>query len=112
MTPSTLSPESEAASGYAAFQAEAIETAEAQEARIQNELQGMSNATVRSTAEQVRQQVKQDLRMGREYQQGRVNWITTIVMGLFHVAAFAAVLPVFWAQVGRVLRHRLRHHGA
>src|ERR1700712_3276806 len=41
--------------------------------------------------------IKQDLRMGREHQQGRVNWITTIAMGLFHVGAVLAFLPVFWA---------------
>ena len=40
---------------------------------------------------EVRQKVKQDLRMGREYQQGRINWITTIAMGLFHVGAIAAL---------------------
>ena len=58
----------------------------------------MSNARVKNTAEQIRQQVKQDLRMGREYQQGRVNWITTIVMGLFHILALAAL---FFASPGR-----------
>ena len=102
MTPSTLTPESEASatpSSYAAFQAEAIETAETQEARIQTELQGLSNAKPRSSAEQVRQQVKQDLRMGREYQQGRINWITTIVMGIFHVAAFAALFFFSWKNL-------------
>jgi len=41
--------------------------------------------------------IKQDLRMGREHQQGRINWITTIFMGLFHVGAIAALLPMFWS---------------
>ena len=41
--------------------------------------------------------IKQDLRMGREHQQGRINWITTIFMGLFHVGAILALLPLFFA---------------
>src|SRR6202034_1551771 len=41
--------------------------------------------------------IKQDLRMGREHQQGRINWITTIFMGLFHVGAVIALLPMFWS---------------
>jgi len=41
--------------------------------------------------------IKQDLRMGREHQQGRINWITTIFMGLFHVGALVALLPMFWS---------------
>ena len=84
-------------SGYAAFQQDAIETAETLEARQHAELQSMSNARVRQSAEEVRAQVRQDLRLGREYQQGRVNWITTIAMGAFHVLALAALLPVFWS---------------
>ena len=45
----------------------------------------------------VAQKIKQDLRMGREHQQGRINWITTVFMGLFHVGALCAFLPVFFA---------------
>ncbi len=45
----------------------------------------------RRLAAEVAAKVKQDLRMGREHQQGRVNWITAIVMGLFHVAAIGAL---------------------
>jgi len=41
--------------------------------------------------------VKEDLRMGREYQQGRINWITAIAMGAFHVLALVALLPMFWS---------------
>ncbi len=99
MTPATLTPETEATSSYAAFQIDAIETAETIENRQQAEIQSLSNAAVRNTAEQIRQQVKQDLRMGREYQQGRVNWITTIVMGLFHVGAVAALFCFSWANL-------------
>ncbi len=101
MTPATLNTETEAssASSYATFQQDAIATAETQEARIQSELQDLSNAKPRNTAEQVRQQVKQDLRMGREYQQGRINWITTVVMGLFHVFAIAALFCFSWKNL-------------
>ncbi len=109
MTPATLSPETEVSAApateprdnsYAAFQSAAIETNEVLEARQnaqQAEMQDMSNAKPRSSAETIRKQVKQDLRMGREHQQGRINWITTVVMGLFHVVAFLAVLPVFFS---------------
>ena len=120
MTPATLSPETEAAStGYAAFQADAIETAELleqrqneslglagnlplsespeqMELRQQAEMQSLSDARPAASVSQVKAQVKQDLRLGREHQQGRVNWITTIAMGAFHVGALAALLPVFW----------------
>ena len=119
MTPGTLSPETEAAStGYAAFQADAIETAELleqrqnealqlealqlsespeqMETRQQAEMQSLSNARPAASVAQVKAQVKQDLRLGREHQQGRINWITTIAMGAFHVGALAALLPVFW----------------
>src|ERR1700729_1481982 len=54
-------------------------------------------ATVVSAVAEVTQKIKQDLRMGREHQEGRVNWITTIFMGLFHVGAVAALLPMFWS---------------
>ena len=103
MSPATLTPETEetvqATTGYAAFQADAIQTAEQIENAQQLSMQDLSNARIRQTAEQVRQQVKQDLRMGREYQQGRINWITTIVMGLFHVGAFAALFFFSWKNL-------------
>ncbi len=124
MTPATLSPESEATAtpattSYADFQADAIETAEVLEAReavilantnpdyvipeqgdeVHNDLQRMSNARPRANAESIRAQVRQDLRMGREHQQGRINWITTIVMGLFHVGAIAAFFFFSWKNV-------------
>jgi stearoyl-CoA desaturase (delta-9 desaturase) len=104
MTPSVLTPEETEAisaptASYAAFQQDAIQSAEAAEASQQAALQNMSNARVKNTAEQIRQQVKQDLRMGREYQEGRVNWITTIVMGLFHVLAVAALFCFSWKNL-------------
>ena len=51
-----------------------------------------------AAAETVRK-IKQDLRMGREHQQGRVNWITTIAMGLFHVGAIAAFFFFSWKNL-------------
>src|SRR5260370_31989611 len=51
-------------------------------------------AVVPAVAE-VTQKIKQDLRMGREHQQGRINWITTIFMGLFHVGAIASLFFFF-----------------
>ncbi len=105
MTPATLTPPEEiqtdsTTTGYAAFQADAIETAEQIEARQQADIQNMSNAAPANSVEQVRKQVKQDLRMGREHQQGRINWITTIVMGLFHVGAIAALFCFSWKNLG------------
>jgi len=47
--------------------------------------------------QQITQKIKQDLRMGREHQQGRINWITTIFMGAIHVGALCAFLPVYFA---------------
>ncbi|MGI4826648.1 MAG: acyl-CoA desaturase [Janthinobacterium lividum] len=54
-----------------------------------------------TTAQQTAEKIKQDLRMGREHQEGRINWLTTIFMGLFHVGAIAAFLPMFlsWKNV-------------
>jgi fatty-acid desaturase len=106
MTPATLSPETEVKSAvssesesYADFQQSAIETAEAQENAQQAAMQEMSMAKPASSAQQVRAQVRQDLRMGREHQQGRINWITTIVMGLFHVAAVGALFCFSWTNL-------------
>jgi fatty-acid desaturase len=53
----------------------------------------------RRLAAEVAQKVKQDLRMGREHQQGRINWITAIVMGLFHVGAIAALFCFSWKNL-------------
>jgi stearoyl-CoA desaturase (delta-9 desaturase) len=104
MTPATLSPETEVKqkSGYAAFQQSAIdaaEAAEAQETAREAAISDMSMAKPRPSAEQIRAQVRQDLRMGREYQEGRINWITTVVMGLFHVGAIAALFCFSWANL-------------
>ena len=37
--------------------------------------------------------------MGRENQQGRINWITCIAMGLFHVGAIAAFFLFSWSNL-------------
>ena len=52
-----------------------------------------------AVVQQVTQKIKQDLRMGREHQQGRINWITTIFMGLFHVGAIAALFFFSWKNL-------------
>ena len=106
MTPAVLTPEETEAicapiteTNYADFQRDAIQTAEEIEASQQLDLQNLSNAKPRLSAEQIRQQVKMDLRMGRAHQEGRVNWITTIVMGLFHVAAVGALFCFSWKNL-------------
>jgi stearoyl-CoA desaturase (delta-9 desaturase) len=37
--------------------------------------------------------------MGRTYQQGRINWITAIVMALFHIGAIAALFCFSWKNL-------------
>jgi fatty-acid desaturase len=54
-----------------------------------------SRTALRHAAD-VARQIKQDLRMGREYQQGRINWITAVVMSLFHIGAIAALFCFSW----------------
>jgi fatty-acid desaturase len=54
-------------------------------------------ARVRTSA--VAQKVREDLRMGREHQEDRVNWITAIFMGLFHVGAIAALFFFSWKNL-------------
>ena len=59
--------------------------------------------TVIPAVAEVTTKIKQDLRMGREFQEGETNWITTIVMGLFHVAAIAAFFFFSWANLSAFL---------
>jgi stearoyl-CoA desaturase (delta-9 desaturase) len=47
----------------------------------------------------VARQIKQDLRMGREHQQGRINWATAVVMALFHAGAVAALFCFSWKNL-------------
>jgi len=58
-----------------------------------------TNPRVLPIVAEVRAKVKQDLRLGREYQQGRINWITTIAMGAFHVGAVAALFFFSWQNL-------------
>src|SRR3984893_947502 len=48
---------------------------------------------------EITQKIKEDLRMGREHQEGRINWITSIAMGLFHVGAIAALFFFSWKNL-------------
>ena len=43
--------------------------------------------------------LKQDLRMGREYQEGRINWITSLFMATFHIGAIAALFFFSWKNL-------------
>jgi len=52
-----------------------------------------------SASERAAKRVREDLRMGRAYQEGRVNWITAIAMGIFHVGAIAAFFFFSWTNV-------------
>jgi fatty-acid desaturase len=57
----------------------------------------------RKLAAEVALKVKQDLRMGREHQEDRINWITAIFMGLFHVGAIAALFCFSWTNLAVAL---------
>jgi len=57
------------------------------------------NPSVIPAVAEAQMKVKQDLRMGRAHQQGRVNWITTIAMGAFHVGAIAALFFFSWTNL-------------
>jgi stearoyl-CoA desaturase (delta-9 desaturase) len=52
-----------------------------------------------SAAERTARKVREDLRMGREHQEGRINWITAIAMTLFHVGAIAALFFFSWTNL-------------
>jgi stearoyl-CoA desaturase (delta-9 desaturase) len=56
-------------------------------------------ARIVPAAAAIREKVKQDLRMGREHQEGRVNWITAIAMGAFHVLAIGAFFFWSWRNI-------------
>jgi stearoyl-CoA desaturase (delta-9 desaturase) len=86
MTPATLTPE-------------VISAAAAYKPAI-DDLSSTASTSDLPVAVKVAQKVKQDLRMGREHQQGRINWITTIVMGIFHVGAIAALFCFSWKNLG------------
>jgi fatty-acid desaturase len=59
----------------------------------------VSSQPVISVASFTAKKVREDLRMGREFQEGRINWITSIAMGLFHVGAIAALFFFSWTNL-------------
>ena len=67
---------------------EAVATAEA------NRMEAVRQATLK---------IKQDLRMGREHQEGRINWITSIFMGAFHAGAIAALFFFSWKNLAAAM---------
>jgi len=52
-----------------------------------------------NVAAKVARKVREDLRMGREHQEGRINWITAIAMAAFHVGAVAALFFFSWTNL-------------
>jgi fatty-acid desaturase len=66
---------------------------------IENPAADVATADPLAAVKETTQRIKQDLRMGREHQQGRINWITTIAMGLFHVGAIAALFFFSWKNL-------------
>src|SRR5215831_1804602 len=70
----------------------------ASQAEIQTETVAQKPRVI-STVAEATQKIKQDLRMGREYQGGAINWITAIAMGLFHVGAIAAFFFFSWTNL-------------
>ncbi|MEG9438910.1 fatty acid desaturase [Edaphobacter sp. HDX4] len=71
-----------------------IPTEEITQASISTEQQAAISAATRTA-----RKVREDLRMGREHQEGRINWITAIAMGLFHVGAIAALFFFSWTNL-------------
>jgi fatty-acid desaturase len=86
MTPTLLTPEATETQTSTHTAPRAVATPESIEA-------------ARRLAANVAQKVKQDLRMGRDHQQGKINWITAIAMGLFHVGAIAALFFFSWKNL-------------
>jgi stearoyl-CoA desaturase (delta-9 desaturase) len=52
-----------------------------------------------SPAAHTARKVREDLRMGREHQEGRINWITAVAMTLFHIGAIAALFFFSWTNL-------------
>jgi fatty-acid desaturase len=52
-----------------------------------------------SAATRAAKKIREDLRMGRAYQEGRINWITAIAMAIFHVGAIAALFFFSWTNL-------------
>ena len=89
MTPTILAPETTTETGQTAARAISVPTPITPEAI----------EAARRLAAEVAQKVKQDLRMGRAHHDGRINWITAVVMGLFHVGAIAALFCFSWIHL-------------
>ncbi len=85
MTPTLLTPE--------------VATETRTTTRVSAPITPESIEAARRVAAEVAHKVKQDLRMGREHQQGRINWITAIVMALFHVGAVVALFFFSWKNL-------------
>lgn len=71
-----------------------IPTEEIAQAHSSAETQQTASAAARTA-----RKVREDLRMGREFQEGRINWITAIAMSLFHVGAIAALFFFSWTNL-------------
>jgi stearoyl-CoA desaturase (delta-9 desaturase) len=52
-----------------------------------------------TVAAKAARKVREDLRMGREHQEGRINWITAIAMTIFHIGAIAALFFFSWTNL-------------
>ena len=52
-----------------------------------------------TVATKTARKVREDLRMGREHQEGRINWITAIAMTAFHVGAIASLFFFSWTNL-------------
>jgi fatty-acid desaturase len=59
----------------------------------------MASAPTITPATAAARKVREDLRMGREHQEGRINWITSIAMGIFHLGAIAALFFFSWKNL-------------
>jgi len=79
-----------------------------------------------SAAARTAKKIREDLRMGREHQDGRINWITAIAMTIFHIGAIAALFFFSWTNlavaavmyffainvgIGMAYHRLLTHHG-
>jgi stearoyl-CoA desaturase (delta-9 desaturase) len=60
-------------------------------------------STAANPAVTTARKVREDLRMGRDHQEGRINWITAIAMAIFHVGAVAALFFFSWKNLGVAL---------
>ncbi|MDE1155190.1 MAG: fatty acid desaturase [Acidobacteriaceae bacterium] len=57
------------------------------------------SSTAAPAAEEMRSKLKKDLRMGRKNQEGRINWVTSIAMVIFHALSIVALFFFSWKNV-------------